>query len=862
MLYISNGVPIYPHCLGHSYQTMTWRMNVEARSIEQENSEIVANLSESKNFLVSLNPPLDEFYLRRYEARTNDEDYNPNLSFLEEKCLFYKRKAANKDGYDVRESSLERQQSLTASALVRQDNESASGQNGASLHRPYDLNPSHSSSSNSPHSLPPRSMPSSSLSNDAHLYSWPQSDRPTQSIRIHRHLADKHLLGRPAINDQGGKMRTAPLSLSANFFHRQHLLSTPVDFHLRSDAIEIPWSRNNDYPAYGRFESAASGVNSRTNSGHPYDPIDFSEQTQLNREVQSLPRTRIHIPGHPHIVRTSSSRLNPVFDHSDTLSRLIDGNFKLEVYCYESSSSPNTKSFYREGSAPREAVNAQVFEKIRTAQSRITFYRNKLNAHLTHYRDNTFDGCLLDFWDEFFPLTSGIFYHNGHTAVPRMSTLHNFLTKPCPKGIGIIQCEIERIKASNERKGANMKDQLFPSYEYRLFIRDRRNEHESGVDRSSSTLYPRNDFLLMAAKNRGRSSGMGADSSRSFSKRGVNHHYLYAPTEEDSRHHFECVNTYSSQNSVKSHHYGAHPPSARNSTRRFLGRLQSNFIGTEFQIFVPSENREQSQHDEKLRIIKSSSVEGFAPSTSMQFDFRRNPRTESKCCVRIDSEVPVEVTTSTEKRKRSWPSRLYSHRAIANSIDDSLNHLDDAVQLPTEEENGVITYTANLLGNRPRVMDVCIPRVLDEGTVSHSWKMHLASATEKGSAESMVSRFKQLQEYRERDGSSDTISSNAEFEEGEGRTPEEFGLISFQNRQPWWNAELGAFVLNFGGRVSVASVKNFQLCHQEQQDLVMLQFGRIKGRHAFTMDYQYPLTAIQAFCIALSSLQSKPSFPL
>ena len=217
MLYISNGVPIYPHCLGHSYQTMTWRMNVEARSIEQENSEIVANLSESKNFLVSLTPPLDEFYLRRYEARTNDEDYNPNLSFLEEKCLFYKRKAANKDGYDVRESSLERQQSLTASALVRQDNESASGQNGASLHRPYDLNPSHSSPSNSPHSLPPRSMPSSSLSNDAHLYSWPRSDRPTQSIRIHRHLADKHLLGRPAINDQGGKMRTAPLSLSANF---------------------------------------------------------------------------------------------------------------------------------------------------------------------------------------------------------------------------------------------------------------------------------------------------------------------------------------------------------------------------------------------------------------------------------------------------------------------------------------------------------------------------------------------------------------------------------------------------------------------------------------------------------------------
>ena len=72
--------------------------------------------------------------------------------------------------------------------------------------------------------------------------------------------------------------------------------------------------------------------------------------------------------------------------------------------------------------------------------------------------------------------------------------------------------------------------------------------------------------------------------------------------------------------------------------------------------------------------------------------------------------------------------------------------------------------------------------------------------------------------------------------------------------------ELGSFVLNFGGRVSVASVKNFQLCDRNEQDHIMLQFGRIEGRHSFTMDFQYPLTAVQAFAIAISSLQSKMSF--
>jgi tubby-related protein 1 len=90
--------------------------------------------------------------------------------------------------------------------------------------------------------------------------------------------------------------------------------------------------------------------------------------------------------------------------------------------------------------------------------------------------------------------------------------------------------------------------------------------------------------------------------------------------------------------------------------------------------------------------------------------------------------------------------------------------------------------------------------------------------------------------------------------------PDDFGLYALQNRPPWWNIELGSFVLNFGGRVSVASVKNFQLCDRNDQDRIMLQFGRIQGRHSFTMDFQHPLTAVQAFSIAISSLQSKISF--
>ena len=65
-----------------------------------------------------------------------------------------------------------------------------------------------------------------------------------------------------------------------------------------------------------------------------------------------------------------------------------------------------------------------------------------------------------------------------------------------------------------------------------------------------------------------------------------------------------------------------------------------------------------------------------------------------------------------------------------------------------------------------------------------------------------------------------------------------------------------AFVLNFNGRVDKASVKNFQLIDEYDDNKIYMQFGRV-GKDAFTMDFQYPLCALQAFGIALSSFDYK-----
>ncbi|XP_047322653.1 tubby-like F-box protein 5 [Impatiens glandulifera] len=89
------------------------------------------------------------------------------------------------------------------------------------------------------------------------------------------------------------------------------------------------------------------------------------------------------------------------------------------------------------------------------------------------------------------------------------------------------------------------------------------------------------------------------------------------------------------------------------------------------------------------------------------------------------------------------------------------------------------------------------------------------------------------------------------------------------NKSPRWHEQLQCWCLNFKGRVTVASVKNFQLVaavdplHEVSvdplQEKVILQFGKI-GKDIFTMDYQYPLSAFQAFALCLSSFDTKPVY--
>ncbi|XP_045747849.2 tubby-related protein 2 [Mirounga angustirostris] len=138
------------------------------------------------------------------------------------------------------------------------------------------------------------------------------------------------------------------------------------------------------------------------------------------------------------------------------------------------------------------------------------------------------------------------------------------------------------------------------------------------------------------------------------------------------------------------------------------------------------------------------------------------------------------------------------------------------------EELGAVCYETNVLGfGGPRKMTVIIP-----GFDSQNRRISVQPQNER---ESLLSRLRR--------GASQ-------------------GLVLLQNKPPSWSDESGAYVLDFHGRVTRASVKNFQIVHPDDPDYLVLQFGRVAA-DTFAMDFRFPLCPLQAFAVCLSSFGGK-----
>lgn len=147
----------------------------------------------------------------------------------------------------------------------------------------------------------------------------------------------------------------------------------------------------------------------------------------------------------------------------------------------------------------------------------------------------------------------------------------------------------------------------------------------------------------------------------------------------------------------------------------------------------------------------------------------------------------------------------------------------ETAQQEIRNELGGVTYAANVWGSRgPRKMQVALP------AVDSDHRMVLSDPS--------------------------TSSGEELLEKIRARNCRD--IVYLINNPPRWNEQVGAYVLNFNGRVTMASVKNFQLVDPEERNTVVLQFGRV-GKDEFTMDMHHPISPFQAFAVTMSSFDSK-----
>uniref|UniRef100_A0A8C9SJQ3 Si:dkey-220f10.4 n=1 Tax=Scleropages formosus TaxID=113540 RepID=A0A8C9SJQ3_SCLFO len=198
-------------------------------------------------------------------------------------------------------------------------------------------------------------------------------------------------------------------------------------------------------------------------------------------------------------------------------------------------------------------------------------------------------------------------------------------------------------------------------------------------------------------------------------------------------------------------------------------------------------------------------------------------RKKSKTSNYLISVDPTDLSRDTESYIGKLRSNVLGTKFTVYDAGENPEKKPFIKEIETlRQEIAAICYEKNVLGFKgPRKMTVIIPgmRANDERVVIRP----------KNELESLLCRYE--------NGNTDN-------------------LVTLINKSPSWNEQTQSYVLNFHGRVTQASVKNFQIIHPDNEDYIVMQFGRV-AEDVFSMDYSFPLCALQAFAITLSSFDGK-----
>ncbi|XP_070943493.1 tubby-related protein 2 isoform X6 [Macaca nemestrina] len=235
-----------------------------------------------------------------------------------------------------------------------------------------------------------------------------------------------------------------------------------------------------------------------------------------------------------------------------------------------------------------------------------------------------------------------------------------------------------------------------------------------------------------------------------------------------------------------------------------------------------------------LETSDSLKVQSAGPTALGHFLLAGRKRRRSKTSNYLISLDPTDLSRDGDNFVGKVRSNIFGTKftIFDNGVNPDREHLiKNTARI--RRELGAVCYEPNILGYLgPRKMTAILP-----GTNSQNQRIDVQPRNEQ---ESLLSRYQR---------------------------GEKQGLLLLHSKTPSWNKENGVYTLNFHGRVTRASVKNFQIVDPKHRELLetilagpaehlVLQFGRV-GPDTFTMDFCFPFSPLQAFGVCLSSFSWK-----
>ncbi|XP_070943489.1 tubby-related protein 2 isoform X3 [Macaca nemestrina] len=224
-----------------------------------------------------------------------------------------------------------------------------------------------------------------------------------------------------------------------------------------------------------------------------------------------------------------------------------------------------------------------------------------------------------------------------------------------------------------------------------------------------------------------------------------------------------------------------------------------------------------------LETSDSLKVQSAGPTALGHFLLAGRKRRRSKTSNYLISLDPTDLSRDGDNFVGKVRSNIFGTKftIFDNGVNPDREHLiKNTARI--RRELGAVCYEPNILGYLgPRKMTAILP-----GTNSQNQRIDVQPRNEQ---ESLLSRYQR---------------------------GEKQGLLLLHSKTPSWNKENGVYTLNFHGRVTRASVKNFQIVDPKHPEHLVLQFGRV-GPDTFTMDFCFPFSPLQAFGVCLSSFSWK-----